>query len=333
MRRIASIVVSEIKSVFNATLVIVRYFILYILISMIIDPSTEHNYRSKTIVCTPGSLASLSEGHLKTITNLTIMGTIDARDFKTMRYKMPNLMTIDLTFATIAAYTGSEGVKSYALINYAPDDSVVISYPANGVPNYAFEDMGKLESFNFPLSTTTIGSCAFYNCSNLTGNLSMPALVNEIGEMAFFNCKGLYGKLTVPPLVTTINNMAFFGCSNLTGSLTLPARVKKIGSYSFGNCSNFSDTLTIPEFVEQIDSNAFNYCNGFSTINALATKPLYLNTTDSVFAQIDKRNCVLHVPIGCKALYAAANGWKEFGTILDDLPSSNSGGDFESPPE
>ena len=63
---------------------------------------------SKSLECTAGFLAdSLTSGEKNTITNLTLTGTIDARDFVTMRDSMPVLAVLDLSGATIATYTGT----------------------------------------------------------------------------------------------------------------------------------------------------------------------------------------------------------------------------------
>src|SRR5208283_811269 len=57
-------------------------------------------------VTTPGTLNTLIGSCSSTVTNLTLSGTIDARDFKTMRDSMPVLTVLDLSQTAIAAYTG-----------------------------------------------------------------------------------------------------------------------------------------------------------------------------------------------------------------------------------
>jgi len=53
-------------------------------------------------------------GDLNTVTNLAVTGVLDARDFVTMRDKMPLLAVIDLSGTTIAAYSGAGGTDTYA---------------------------------------------------------------------------------------------------------------------------------------------------------------------------------------------------------------------------
>ena len=73
---------------------------------------TLYNFNpSKTLqVNTAGTLASLlTANELATITNLTLTGTIDARDFVTLRDAMPVLAALDISGVTIAAYDGTAG--------------------------------------------------------------------------------------------------------------------------------------------------------------------------------------------------------------------------------
>jgi len=84
---------------------------------------------SKTInLANAGTLSTaLTPTELLNVTNLTITGIIDARDFKAMRDSMTMLAVLDLSATTIAAYEGTGGTLPGAQ-----------NYPANGIPDYAF---------------------------------------------------------------------------------------------------------------------------------------------------------------------------------------------------
>jgi hypothetical protein len=133
---------------------------------------------SKTVNVTAGGLSTaLTSTELATVTNLTITGTIDARDFVTMRDSMPALAVVDISAVTIAAYTGNGGTSSDT------------SYPANTIPDYSFynENTSKgkttLTTILLPSSVTSIGYDAFYNCSGLT-SIIIPNSVTSIGNYA-----------------------------------------------------------------------------------------------------------------------------------------------------
>lgn len=63
-------------------------------------------------------------------------------------------------------------------------------------------------------SVTSIGSCAFHGCTDLT-SITIPNSVTSIGYWAFYDCTGLTS-ITLPASVAKIEGDAFYKCSNLT---------------------------------------------------------------------------------------------------------------------
>src|ERR1035437_4775035 len=130
---------------------------------------------SRTVNITKaGTLSSLlTTDEMDSITNLSIIGTIDARDFQIMRDNMPILSVIDLSAANIVAYYGDKGTNNYTS-----------NYFANTIPNYAFylftwngfDGKTSLTSITLPTSVTAIGDNAFSNCRGLTSIL-IPASI------------------------------------------------------------------------------------------------------------------------------------------------------------
>ena len=110
---------------------------------------------------------------------------------------------------------------------------------------------------------TAIGEYAFYNCSGLTGTLTIPNSVNTIDVGAFSECSGFTG-LIIPNSVTTIGALAFVECSGFNGSLTIPSSVTSIGWGAFDGCSGFTGSLTIPNSITSINDMAFSECSGFT---------------------------------------------------------------------
>ena len=112
-----------------------------------------------------------------------------------------------------------------------------------------------LVSVTLPASVTSIGTAAFYCCTELTRVTRLDE-IDDIGDAAFFYCfamadedgfvivhnvlHGYYGKatdLTVPDGVTRISALAFMnelGCA--LENVTIPRSVKEIGPSAFDLC-------------------------------------------------------------------------------------------------
>ena len=83
---------------------------------------------------------------------------------------------------------------------------------------------------NVTYRVTTIGDCAFSECSGLT-SVTIPNSVTSIGGQAFKGCSSLTS-VTIPNSVTTIRFEAFADCSGLT-SITIFNGVTSIGRGAF----------------------------------------------------------------------------------------------------
>ena len=104
-----------------------------------------------------------------------------------------------------------------------------------------------------PNNVTSIGDCAFHNCSSLT-SITIPNSVTSIGRLAFYECLSLTS-ITIPNSVTSIGNGAFSECENLT-SITIPNSVTSIGDWAFLNCDALK-SIRIPKSVTYIGKGAF----------------------------------------------------------------------------
>lgn len=190
-----------------------------------------------------GNLATLlNSTELSNISNLKITGTIDARDFVTMRDKMPKLAALDLSSANITAYSGIDGsgfsmvsggpLKIKTLINETGDvpsnltdcktkqtvKSTLISYPANEIPVDAFYSYattsGKRTLYNIvlPSTLTSIGNEAFLY-TGLT-SINFPQSLKRIGDWAFQGT--LLSEVNLPPSVNELGEGSFFSTPNNT---------------------------------------------------------------------------------------------------------------------
>ncbi|HPR33343.1 MAG TPA: leucine-rich repeat protein, partial [Prolixibacteraceae bacterium] len=128
-------------------------------ISMIFLSIFLHAQVYKTIECTAGNLSNLlSATEKSTITNLTISGTIDSRDLKTMRDDMPYITYLDIQNSNILAYTGTQGTNGTS----------IITYPENEISAYSFSLRKNLEMIIMPENLTSIGYGCFSWCTAIT---------------------------------------------------------------------------------------------------------------------------------------------------------------------
>ncbi|MGN0628536.1 MAG: leucine-rich repeat protein [Oscillospiraceae bacterium] len=120
----------------------------------------------------------------------------------------------------------------------------------------------KIKTLNIQNGVTTIGDYAFYECSGISGNLSLPDSITNIGNYAFESCSGFCGKLTFPQNLKTIGDHAFMDCNAFTGDLVIPDGVTSIGGGAFAGCSGFNGTLLLPSNINTISSGTFGGCTG-----------------------------------------------------------------------
>ena len=158
-----------------------------------------------------------------------------------------------------------------------------------------------------PNSVTSIGDCAFCNCSSLT-SITIPNSVTSIGDWAFSDCSSLTS-ITIPNSVTSIGDGAFYGCSSLT-SITIPNSVISIGERAFFSCSSLT-SVTIGNSVTSIGEGAFNGCDKLVDVYCYATTPPVTKGEDT-FSQY---NAFLYVPCESKKAYMEDAVWGNFKYI------------------
>lgn len=135
----------------------------------------------------------------------------------------------------------------------------------------------------------SIPAYLFYDCSLLSGTLSLPSSLLSIGDYSFYQCSNITGCLTIPSAVTSIGQKAFQGCYGITSvafnatncqcsyyqfgviandhitSITIGENVQVIPDYFFGYCSGITE-LTIPGSVTTIGHHAFFSCSGITSL-------------------------------------------------------------------
>lgn len=120
------------------------------------------------------------------------------------------------------------GNKKYCSVNgilFNKDESTLICYPSNksdteyvipdtvkAIDRNAFENCISLKNITIPTNCYQIGYSAFAGCTELTGNITIPAILIE--GHAFENCSKL--KSITFTNIYDIDSDAFAGCTGLT---------------------------------------------------------------------------------------------------------------------
>lgn len=169
----------------------------------VFDPSSVNTIQA--IRLTAGTLKSeLTLQELACMKELTITGTMDARDFFTIRDNMFSLEKLNLAGVTIASYGNN---------------------PANGIPAAAFyiENLSNttLKSILFPDNLTSINNDAFMLCSELKA-ITIPEKVTTYGINVFNSCRKLTNVTLKNPVPARINWCVFSGSNRENGTLTVP---------------------------------------------------------------------------------------------------------------
>jgi len=134
------------------------------------------------------------------------------------------------------------------------------NYSHDSIPWYSYVET--IQKVVIEDGVTTIGSCAFYGCGDLT-DVTIPDSVTTIGDRAFCSCASMTS-VTIPESVTAIGEETFAYCFSLT-SVTIPDRVTTIGMAAYAFCTNLT-SVTIGDSVTTIENHAFHTCTNLTDV-------------------------------------------------------------------
>jgi YD repeat-containing protein len=179
--------------------------------------------------------------------------------------------------------------------------SVVVPDGVDNIRANAF-DGSFLETISIPASVTSIGDGAFYKCSRLT------SVTVDAGNTTYSSANGvLYNKNQTV--------LIYYPAGKTDPAFAIPGTVTQIYKNAFSFSQSGLSVVTIPGSVTSIGESAFSYCFDLSSVHVSWNTPVSINA--NVFSSLTLSGLTLHVPAGTKALYEAANVWKEFGTIVE----------------
>ena len=185
-----------------------------------------------------------------------------------------------------------------------------------------------IDGNSYYTSNDKLGNYAFYDCRVLT-NLTIPSSVTSIGESAFRYCSGLTS-LTIPSSVTSIGSDAFSGCSSLTNLYYIiddefETYLSKGHPYIDVNCGieyYLNDkkitSVVIPSTITALGEYAFQKCRDLTSVYVSWPTPI---SAGSAFSGVGISKCTLYVPQGTEQDYFLADGWGDFGNIVEYDPT------------
>lgn len=162
--------------------------------------------------------------------------------------------------------------------------------------------------------------CILYFDSDANGELSYKEAseLTDLGWLFGFAYEtGLesFDELQYFTNIPSLTGSMFNGCTNLK-SVILPKNLGKIYYRAFYNCKNLT-SITIPDRVNLIGESCFFGCSALTEVTVENTDPSTIKLEEDVFKGVNLSKCTLFVPFGSKEIYAQADIWKDFGTIVE----------------
>lgn len=208
-----------------------------------------------TVTSTAGKLSTKVTDH--NITELTVNGTLDARDFLFIADELSKLKTLNLSNANIVAY------KSTLNDKLLPGE---YHYAANTMPYCALVGVVTLQSVTLPANLTAIDYGAFAGCKGLTA-ITFPASLTTIGDDAFNSCTSLT-QVTIVNSINQIGNKAFAHCAKLINVVVNPTGTIEIGDEVFADCPILNNVRIGPT-VTALGNGTFIGCKALKKINIM----------------------------------------------------------------
>ncbi len=228
--------------------------------------------------------------------------------------------------------------------------SVHIGSGLTNIEENTFYDCRALSAITIPANIMSIGNNVFVGCTDLAevniadretelslgytqiGSRVTPFFVDcplktvyiggniTYGTSADEGYSPFYGNATLETVTITdketeISENEFYGCTALK-NITMGDGVKSIGNGAFSGCASL-ESISFGNGMKTIGLEAFSGCTAVSSLVSHTDVPP--TCAANALGDINKWGCMLHVPVGTKAQYAAADQWKDFFFVEDDV--------------
>ena len=242
--------------------------------------------------------------------------------------------------------SGVKTVGQYAFTGCTALSDLQIGSNVNAINIYAFSNCAALTKVVIPSNVATLGNYVFKDCTqpkevimddsptelSLGSNGSDPLFSScpldsvYIGRNISYSTSSNYGyspfyrntslrSVSITDKETEISPNEFYGCTNLK-NVSIGDGVETIGNWAFSGCSSL-DYFSFGSSVKTIGQEAFSDCTAMTRLISHATTPPTCGS--QALDDINKWNCTLSVPEGTTSAYQAAEQWKEFFFINNDI--------------
>ena len=170
-----------------------------------------------------------------------------------------------------------------------PGASYTVPSGVTKLEDNSFRDIDALTSVTLPNGLKYIARYVFNDCPNLA-TLNLPSSLEFIGDFSIQDLK--------------------------VSSMLVPENIKVLDNYFLASCPELT-SVVLPSTLTQIKWYSFSGDHKLKTVTCKAATPPTIKASDHVFKNVPLASATLRVPAGSKALYQAAEGWKDFGTIVE----------------
>lgn len=250
----------------------------------------------KTIVL-PSTLASMTWAFHDCSLNMVESHIMTPFDLDELTFNMANNAVLYVPKGTKELYEATAGWNQFADIIEIEEET------ADNIINFEDENVKQLCLGNWDVNAS--GEISFNEAAGVLNveRLFRQSNINSFNELQYFTRLKSIGDYT-------------FQDSGLS-SVVLPPSVESIGHGAFLACK--MTEIDLPASVTSIDENAFHRCRNLTSVRVSWQEPIAID--EKAFPT--RANVVLHVPAGTKALYQAADYWKEFKEIHEFIEGAS----------
>ena len=219
-----------------------------------------------------------------------------------------NCNLTEVTIPSTVTSVGSGAFKGNPLTTVVWNPVTCTVGSDENAPFYSTDS--KITSFTFGDKVELVPAYICKNMSKLT-EVVLPPSVNRLGQYAFMNCTSLKS-INLPATQKTLPIGFFAGCTSLE-TVKLPNTLTTISTSVFEGCTGLK-TISLPATLTTIENDAFYNCKGLQSIYNYSITPQSI--TERIIYGVDKKTCILYVPMGYMDLYQAKAVWCDFVNII-----------------